>query len=279
MTISCLFKAHHDDYMGEPACLLKLDISKAFDTVDWAFLIQVLIRMGFGRRWTTWICGLFSTATTRVLVNGVPGRTICHVKGMRQGDSLSPMLFILAMEALQHMFRFADNQGMLTPLARRGLTHRLSFFADDVMLFLKPTANDIAVCAAILEDFGNVAGLRVNASKCSAIPIRCTDEMVNLIHQGLGYPITTFPIKYLGLPISLRKQSAAQFKEIVEGVIRKLPNWRAADMDKAGCLILVQSVLCAMPIHAMLALDVPPKVLSSITRVCRSFFCAGSEDA
>ena len=78
-----------------PALLLKLDISKAFDSVQWPFLLEVLQQFGFGQKWRAWICGILATSTTKVMVNGEPGETIFNCKGLRQGDSLSPMLFIL----------------------------------------------------------------------------------------------------------------------------------------------------------------------------------------
>jgi hypothetical protein len=81
-----------------PKLLLKLDISKAFDTVSWAFLFDLLAAWGFGSRWRDWVALLLSTATTQVLLNGVPGEKITHRHGLRQGDPLSPMLFIIVME-------------------------------------------------------------------------------------------------------------------------------------------------------------------------------------
>lgn len=79
---------------GAPAVLLKIDIAKAFDSVDWPFLLEVLQHIGFLRRWTNWISILLSTASTKILMNGRPGRRIAHARGLRQGDPISPMLFI-----------------------------------------------------------------------------------------------------------------------------------------------------------------------------------------
>lgn len=73
-----------------PSVLLKIDIAKAFDSVAWPFLIEVLHHIGFLRRWINWICILLSTASTKVLVNGVTGRRISHARGLRQGDPISP---------------------------------------------------------------------------------------------------------------------------------------------------------------------------------------------
>jgi hypothetical protein len=91
----------------EPKILLKLDVAKAFDTVQWPFLLDVLQAMGFGTHWRRWIATLLSTATSCILLNGQPGRPIRHRLGVRQGDSLSPLLFICVMEVLGRLFAAA----------------------------------------------------------------------------------------------------------------------------------------------------------------------------
>lgn len=101
--------------LREPVALIKLDITKAFDTLDWEFLLEILPKMGFDGMCRAWICVLMSSSSTRVLVNGVSGGKIVSGKGLRQGDALLPMLFILAMEALHHLFRFAIGGGFLPP--------------------------------------------------------------------------------------------------------------------------------------------------------------------
>ena len=127
----------------QPRILLKLDISKAFDSVSWPFLLEVMQHLGFGPIWRDLVSGLLASSSTQVLLNGIPGNSIVHQRGLRQGDPLSPMLFILVMDVLGHMVSKAANEGLLQPLSRRVLQHRISLYADDVVLFLRPEAGDI----------------------------------------------------------------------------------------------------------------------------------------
>ena len=94
--------------------LLKIDIAKAFDTVSWTFLLEVLQHMGFGRRWRNWLSIILSSASTKIMLNGHAGRRICHARGLRQGDPLSPMLFVLVMEVINHTIHWLDSEGLLT---------------------------------------------------------------------------------------------------------------------------------------------------------------------
>ena len=142
--------------------LMKIDISKAFDTLSWEFIIQILIRRGFRLRWCSWICGLLRTASSSVLINGETCEPFSLGSGVRQGDSLSPALFILAMDSLQAMISWAVQNNMLSSLGLNPKVPRASFFADDAILFFKPCPSDLQVISAILKLFGESSGLRIN---------------------------------------------------------------------------------------------------------------------
>jgi hypothetical protein len=107
----------------QPRLVLKLDITKALNLVSWPILLEVMQHLGIGPIWREIICGLLYSSTTQVLLNGIPGQRIFHRQGLRQGDPLSPMNFILVMDALGYMIVKAAEEELLQPLARWALQH------------------------------------------------------------------------------------------------------------------------------------------------------------
>ena len=187
-----------------PSALLKIDIAKAFDTVSWSFLFQLLDHMGFSRRWINWMSMLFSSASTRIILNGAPGRRICHARGLRQGDPLSPLLFVIAMESLNALIRMAENSGLLGSLDFK-VKERAFLYADDMLIFVAPKQEDLIITRVVLEIFGQASGLRTNGNKCLISPIHCNlNDTVNLYLFSLGsWPLSrssilAFPWQFRG---------------------------------------------------------------------------------
>lgn len=154
-----------------PSLFIKLDISKAFDSVSWVYLLETLTALGFGQRWRDWIATLLATSSSRILLNGAPGRKFKHARGLRQGDPLSPMLFILAMDPLHRLIELAANWGILKPVLPRAANLRCSLYADDAALFTNPDRNELRHIAQILHLFGECSGLKVNLAKTEIFPI------------------------------------------------------------------------------------------------------------
>jgi hypothetical protein len=98
--------------------------------------LQTLQAIGFSTTWRDWVSALLSSASTKVLLNGAPGERVCHAHDLRQGDSLSPLFFLLIMEVMSTMFRRADDWSLLQPLSTQTIPHRVSLYADDMVMFL-----------------------------------------------------------------------------------------------------------------------------------------------
>lgn len=176
------------------------------------------------------------------------------------------MLFILVMDILCAMVKKASEEGLLQPLATRALQQRISLYADDVAIFLHPAAEDIGVTLDILQLFGEASGLQTNVQKSSVLPIHCREEDRAALLDNIPCPLSEFPCKYLGVPLSPIKLTKNQIQPMVDKIADRLPSWKADLLTKAGRKILVQSVLTSMTVYLLMALDLPPWALKAIDK-------------
>ena len=117
--------------------VIKLDMEKAFDKVDWTFLKNILVAKGFGPKWRRWIKGCISSTNFSIIINGRPRGKIYATRGLRQGDPLSPFLFIMVMDCLSRLLTKAEYEGQIKgfQIGNEGLSINHLQFADDTILF------------------------------------------------------------------------------------------------------------------------------------------------
>jgi hypothetical protein len=175
-----------------PSLFIKLDISKAFDSVNWAYLLHVMQHLGFGLNWRNWISSLWCSASSSFLLNGEFGRRILHCRGVRQGDPLSPMLFLLPMGPLHILFKKAQESGLSSSLSKGSDSFRLSLYADDDAAFIKPTKMDLEATLSILQIFAEASGLFTNMNKIECYPIQCANINLDFISDR-NLSISSFP--------------------------------------------------------------------------------------
>jgi hypothetical protein len=189
------------------------------------------------------------------------------------------MLFFLAMDALGFLFAKAENDGLLQSLSTRMLYHRVSFYVDNVVLFLRPIEGDISITINILDIFGEVSDLRNNVQKSSVLPIRCDEEEKNVVQQFLPCQLLEFPCWYLGLPLTLKKPTRDQIQPFIDKIGDQMPEWKADLLSKLGRKILVQYVFTSMIIYLATAVDITAWGWKAMDKFRRSFFWRGHEEA
>jgi hypothetical protein len=118
---------------------------------------------------------MLSTASTKMLVNIRPGNRICHACGLRQGDPLSPLLFVIIMEVLNALIHEADHREIFSPLPDK-IKHNASVYADVLVIFLSSSVQDFTNIRRILDLFAGASGLVTNVDKCIITLIRCSQS-------------------------------------------------------------------------------------------------------
>jgi len=204
---------------------------------------------------------LLSTSHSTVLLNGIAGEKIRHARGLRQGDPLSPYLFILAIDALQKVLELATQDGVLSPLRGRYAKIRLSLYADDVVIFLNPDQQEVSSLLNILTKFGEATGLKLNWAKYSVAPIRCSGINLNHVLESFARQQVNFSITYLELPLNLGRLKVVHLQEVLDKMQKRLEGWQGRLLNPAGRRELVRSVFSAIPIYMLTAIRPPKQIL------------------
>ena len=150
-----------------PGTLIKLDFQKEYDSVNWNFLKQVMEKLEFGRVWIKWIMDYVTTASMSILLNGSPLKPFKMEKGLRQGDPLSPYLFLLVSEALVYLLKKAEERNLIEAvrIGKEKVNLKHLQFADDILIFALRNDMCITNYFRILDVFAMMSGLSLNYSK------------------------------------------------------------------------------------------------------------------
>ena len=150
----------------KPGMLLKIDLSKAFDSISWEYLQKILKAFGFAPLWIRWINNLLSPSFFTILINGIPSPTFRPSRGIKQGDPLSPFLFVILAEGLGHSIKSTILSHKLRGLSIHqapAVSHQQ--FVDDNMLFSHPSVQEARTFKSILDSFTKASGALINNVK------------------------------------------------------------------------------------------------------------------
>ena len=256
--------------------VLKLDFAKAFDTVIWSSLQKIMLARGFPEKWCAWIHCMLSTSKSAVLVNGTPGPWFTCRKGLRQGDPLSPYLFLLVADVLQRMIQ--HDRGIRHPLAADHPCPVLQY-ADDTLILVKAELSSVQRLKNVLDSFAAATGLKINFHKSTVVPMHVEADILQQCHAVLGCREEQFPQSYLGLPLSHEKLRLSSFVPMISRADKYLARWKAALLNTMGRAVLADSVLGSFLIYAMGALELPKGTLKALEGKRRTFVWTGAEQA
>ena len=252
---------------------VKMDMSKAYDRVEWVFVSEVLQRLGFHDKWINLIMQCIQSVSYSFLINDTVYGLVKPYRGIRQGDPLSPYIFILCGEVLSGLCRKAGREGSLKGIrVARGsprINHLL--FADDTMMFCHSTPENCHALSKLLQDYEALSGQKVNTAK-SAITFssKTPQEVKTAAKSILGITREGGMGKYLGLPEHFGRKKKDLFTSIVDRIRQCASNWSSRFLSKAGKLTMLQSVLTAIPSYTMSCFEIPlslcKRIQSALTR-------------
>ncbi|GJW52275.1 RNA-directed DNA polymerase, eukaryota, reverse transcriptase zinc-binding domain protein [Tanacetum coccineum] len=196
-----------------------------------------------------------------------------HRRCLKQGDPLSPFLFILIMESLHISFQRVVDAGMFKGVVL-GHSMQLShmFYADDVVFVGQWNDSNIDTIVHVLDCFYRASGLHINMSKSKLMGISVDEEKVDQAASKIGCVALKAPFSYLGSKVGGIMSRIRSWNEIVDSMIVRLSKWKMKILSIGGRLTLLKSVLGSMPIYHMSIFKVPMKVLQRMESIRCHFF-------
>ncbi|GLT58322.1 hypothetical protein SLA2020_312230 [Shorea laevis] len=234
--------------------IIKLDLEKAYDRLEWSFIRETLIFFQFPPMLISLIMSCISSTSMAILVNGEATNRFHPSRGIRQGDPLSPYLFILCMEFLSLRFTDGINSGLWKgcKAGRSGPILSHLFFADDLIFVGEASQQNCKFFSSVMQGFCERSGLKINHEKSKVLFSKNVHAQTrDTLGSLLGLPQTSSLGKYLGIPISPRKLKQADCNFILDKVRSKLAGWKTKFFTMAGRTTLIKFVLAATPNYYM----------------------------
>ena len=257
---------------------IKVDIRKAFDTMRWDFIVAVLHCFGFSNQFVSWILSIFDSARLSIMINGTSHGFFGCSRGVRQGDPLSPLLFVIAEDFLSRFITKLCDKGEIhaisSPRACKAPTHFL--FADDVLLFTKASLEDLDAISHAFKLYGFLSGQQVNWEKSfiyfgNSVSPHLSATLLRHTNMRCGGDTMT----YLGVPLFGGAPRVRHLRPIMDKLISKLDSWSGMSLSYAGRLCLIKSTIMGGLNYYMQVYKWPMELLKTLTSAIYNFLWTG----
>jgi hypothetical protein len=262
-------------------CAVKLDMIKAYDRVEWAYLQGILQKLGFDEQWVSLIMRCVGTVNFQIKVNGELLQSFKPSRGLRQGDPISPYLFLLCGEGLSSLLKFYNgdwvDRGIRVCPGAPWISHLL--FADDCIVFLKADNISALRLTEILEVYSTGSGQRANKDKSSVYcSPNCSNSIRNVVKGTLQITREALSEKYLGLPTASGRLTERHFDHIVERSRSRVQGYSEKKMSCAAKEVHLKSVIQALLTYSMSCFKLTKGLCKKVMAVMSKYWWAGSLD-
>lgn len=265
---------------GSKRITIKVDIAKAFDTLSWDFLFACLeglhMPAQFLRRLKACIC----TPSFMLGYNGTVNGYFKGKRGLRQGDPMSPYLFVIAMNCLSHMLNKVAEQNRMGYHAKCRKTKLTNLsFADDLLIFTDGSIESVQCVLQVLRDFEERSGLVVSMQKTSFFASGLSDEEVSTIQASTGMVCGALPVRYLGVPLCSKKLSLTNCEPLLQQIKAKFSSWSVKSLSFSGRHLLIKTVIAGINTFWCSAFILPKACIIKINSMCSTFLWKGDVES
>lgn len=253
----------------------KLDISKAFDRVEWCFIKGVMEKLGFCPKWVNLIMECITSVSYQVLINGVAYGNIIPSRGLRQGNPFCPSLFLLCAKGLSVIIHKVARNHLLTSISicRSYPTITHLFFANDSILFCKENLERCQELKQILQKYEDASDKKINTYKSSVFfSPNLHQNTKDAIFSILGPMKDSRHTKYLGLPSFIRRSKQQVFSILKARLGQKLAGWKGKLLSKGGKEILIKAIAQAIRTYTISFFQLPHGLYDDLESMMRSFW-------
>ena len=236
---------------------------------------EVNVEMGFHENWVRLVMETNRTVSYSILINGTPQGFIKPTRGIRQGDPLSPYLFLLCSEGLNGLIKNSVATGDLRgfSLCKNGPQISHLFFADDSVIFCRAKMGDVQALQSALNLYEKASGQKVNGAKTNLFFGKSVlDSTKVTLKNFLGVPEIKEYEKYLGLPTMVGRNKKESLIYIKERIWSKLQGWKEKLLSQVGREVLLKAIVQAIPAFAMSCFKLPTSLCHGIEVMIKNFF-------
>ena len=268
---------HHKDSQVRGA--IKVDLTKEFDYVRWEFILDLLSALRFPERMIHWIRACITSPRFSININGSLEGFFSSSRGIRQGDPLSPYLFVIVMDALSMIISkkvaSEDHFTYHWRCSEEKITHLC--FADDLILFCGKSLDSVVVLKQALDLFLSFSGLTANHSKSDIFVAGSDLHFKDYLLTLFGFQLGSLSARHLGVPLISTKLSARDCKILLDKIVARIKNWTTKHLSYGGRLQLIKSVLFSLQVYWMGLFILPKKVTDQVDQLLRSFLWSGTD--
>ena len=261
---------HYMDKSNRKGIAIFLDFKKAFDSIEWNYLLETLQLFNFGHDIQNWIKIFYNNVTSCILNNGHSSTFFSLQRGVRQGCPLSGVLFVLGIELLS---RCIKNHPTVNGIQVNKHELNISQYADDTTVFVRDL-DSVTSLLRVLNEFKELSGLGINTTKTEPMWL---GEWKDRTDEPFGFKWPKEPINALGVSFSYNQECANRlnFGEKIFNLEKTLNTWQRRNLTLYGKINIVKTLGISKLIYSASVLPVPDHYIQEIIELIFNFIWAG----